>query len=729
MRKIAFLFILLTAVLKVSAQRRSQIQLTSSLLVKGIESSTSAARFIRPVFTHEGSTLAADSADYNQAGNAFDAYGHVVITQPDGTVIYSDLLNYDGNTRIAILTHNVRMVDKDAILTTNYLTYNMGTKIGTYIGGGKIENGQNVLTSKNGYYFANTRDAYFRYDVVVNTPDALIKTDTLKYNTESKISWFYGPTDIYGKGQNKQSKLYTENGRYNTLTDQAWFGKNNLYTEGTKSLKGDSLFYDGKAGFGKAINNITFTDTEQKVTLKGNQGIYRKGDESALVTRNAYVVIETEQDSAKVDSIWMTADTLRTKLIPMKEFVSATNEELKSDAEISTDPVIEGEGIVVPVQNPLPKPAAAAPPVAAPEEKGKGRKRKKKNITADVTPATDSLKNTRPPDVIKSPGATDSVAVKTDSLKHIDSLKRVVPPTNKGRLADTVKKAAKPGITAADSASKKVLQKDSLAKKPINPADTVKVRVIYAFHKVKIFKSDLQSRSDSAFYSYADSIIRTYKNPIIWTQGSQLTADTIYMQMKNRKLDNMLLQHNGFVVSTEGDSTKFNQVKGKVITGLFENSRLKSMFVDGNAESIYYTLEDSAYTGMNRSLSSRMRLTFGDNKLQQVMFVRKPEGKYYPIENMPKDIEILDGFIWKPKDRPKSKEEIIPGPRKRSAPPAKKAPVPASKGAPASTGGKSATGTSVTRPAPPKQPLPKPAAPVKPDTTGRGAGTDRKITK
>ncbi|KAA8485902.1 OstA-like protein [Arcticibacter tournemirensis] len=650
-RKIVFLLFLLLTALQVAAQRRSQIQLTSSEKLKGVGTNT--ARFIRPVFAHEGSTLAADSADYNQAGNAFDAFGHVVITQPDGTVIYSDVLNYDGNSRVAILTNNVRMVDNDAVLTTNHLTYNMGTRIGTYIGGGKIDNGQNVLTSKNGYYFASSRDAYFRYDVVVNTPDALIKTDTLKYNSTSKIAWFFGPTNIQGKGQNKQSKLYTENGSYNTLTDQAWFGKKNLYTEGSKSLKGDSLYYDGKAGFGKAINNITFLDTVQKVTLKGDQGIYRKKDESALVTKNAYVIIETEQDSAKVDSIWMAADTLITKLIPMKEFVPATKEELKSDAEIAVDPVVEGEGIVVPKQSDTPPPAAKVNPPATRDTKPQKRRglfRKKEKQPS--IPESDSTRTDTLTMKAKLPVKPDSLSVHTDSALH---------------APDTIAKKVNIQQSKADTSKKTSLHKDSVDKKVISPADTAKTRAIYAFHNVKIFKSDLQSRSDSAFYSYADSIIRCYKNPIIWTQGSQLTADTIYMQMKNRKLDNMLLQHNGFVVSAEGDSTKFNQVKGKVITGVFKDNKLESMFVDGNAESVYYSIEDSAYTGMNRSLSSRMRLTFGDNKLKQVMFVRKPEGKFYPIEKMPKDIEILDGFIWKPKDRPKSKEEIIPALRRKKA--------------------------------------------------------------
>lgn len=57
--------------------------------------------------------------------------------------------------------------------------------------------------------------------------------------------------------------LYTENGLYNTVTEQAYFGKN-LYKQGTKSLKGDSLFYDRLKGYGRAVKNVLFDDKEQK---------------------------------------------------------------------------------------------------------------------------------------------------------------------------------------------------------------------------------------------------------------------------------------------------------------------------------------------------------------------------------------------------------------------------------------------------------------------------------
>ena len=621
------------AVLQINAQTTVQL-LQSQSLTPG----KSGLRVIKPVFAQEGTTLAADSAHFNNVANAFDDFGNVVITQSDGTIVYADLLNYNGNTKLALLTGNVRLVDKQATLTTNYLTYNLGTKIGTYIGGGQVSNPPTLITSKTGYYFGTTSDAYFKHDVVVNTPDALINTDTLKYNSISKIAYFYGPTNILSKSD--KTNLYTENGRYDTQYDQAWFGKKNLYTDGSKSLKGDSLFYDGNAGFGKAIRNVTFVDTEQKSTLKGNVGIYRKADESALITGNAYLTMLAEQDSAKVDTIWMAADTLFTKLVFLRDVAPLSGEKIKSDAE-----VVDEEAVIIEGQ-----------PVAA----------------------TTVVDGQAPPSVVP-PTSTepDSVAAVKPEAKPKRRFFGLLKPKKPDSKKETAKPPAKEARPAVQDSSLALASKDSInalsdslkAKADLKlPLDTTRTRIVLAYHRVKIFKSDLQSKSDSAFYSYSDSTIRCFQNPIIWTQGSQLSADTIFLQLKDRKLDNMQLKKDGFIVSTEMDSLKFNQVKGKTMTGLFRDSKLYRMLVDGNAESIYYTLEDSVYSGLNRTLSSRMRLDFADNKLTDVMLVRKAEGDYFPIEKVPKEKETLEGFIWKPKERPASKEEIIGAPKKEKKP-------------------------------------------------------------
>lgn len=636
MRKI--IVSVLFSVLSIAAiAQGTKIKLQSSIVTKGFQKQ-GFARVIGPVFEHDGSTLAADSADVNFESNVFDAFGHVVITQPSGTVIYSDLLNYNGDTKLAILTNNVRLIDKDAILTTPVLTYNMSTKVGTYNGGGKIVNGKNVLTSKNGYYFESTRDAYFRYNVVLTTPDALIKTDTLRYNANSKIAFFYGPTNIYGQ----DDTLYTENGTYNTANDQARFGKKNLYTQGSKSMKGDSLFYDRKAGYGRAIGNITFIDTVEKAELRGGIGLYRKSDESILVTKNPYIVIITESDSSKVDSIWYTADTLFSKVVYTRDIKPYKKDELKSDTELSAPDSV----------------ASAKPPGAPPLIAADGV------LTSTNSEVQDSSKKVEP--IVPNKKVLPPPEVKAKALSAY-----AVPDSSKSKLV--IKPSAVTRNAAVQDTTKSV---KSVKQDSISP-DTARNRIVIAYRNAKIFKSDLQARADSMYFSYSDSTVRCYFNPILWAQGSQLTGDTIYLQLKNKKLNNMLLQHNSFIVNSEDkDSINFNQIKGKVITGYFRDNKLNQLFVDGNAESVYYVKDDSAYVGLNHQVSSRIKMNFSDGKLRGINFIRAVQASTKPMDKLTEEDKILKGFIWKPKDRPKSKEEIIPQLAKKDAKPKAAVKVP-----------------------------------------------------
>ncbi len=708
-------------------------------------------------FKQDVSTLTSDSAYFYPEENAVDAFGHVVIDQGDTLHIYSDKLNYNGNTKIAILTDNVRMVDKDATLTTNHLTYSTATRIGTYTDGGKLVNKDNTLLSKNGYYFAFTRDSYFRYNVSLTTPDALVITDTMRYNTGTRISYFYGPTDIYGtKGEKDKDTLYTENGYYNTVLEQAAFGKNNLYKSGTKSLKGDSLFYDKLKGYGRAVKHVTFTDREQKVTIKGNLGTYFKPEEKTIVTEDPYIIMVTEEKDTTQNDKAVKADSLSKKTgvaknnvmnmgsvikntIPVNMGLAAANNAglqdkagamvknlpantgaIKSALAANMDTTALNTKALRAKKDSLLKKAAEK---AIPSTKaGKGAKNDRVSKTADKNLAEVKVKLAKDTSKMK----TDSIYMSADTIETwIPTYKDLKIYQEKQRLAHLIdtssktKKAKKKvekddpktltvtraGLTIIDTAvfhsdffgklkpvykkkkavkppSKKQLELDSLNKKQeadsvraaklAEPSDTARIRVIIAHHHAKLFKSDLQAKADSMFYSNSDSTIRCYVNPIIWTEGSQLTGDTIYLQMKHKKLDNMTMFPNAFIVNIEkDDSLHFNQVSGKKMRGFFKDDKLNRMFIVGNAESIYFNRDSGKTTinGMQRSLSSRIMVNFKDNKAARLGFLTKPENKYGPIAKVKEDDKILKGFIWKPKERPVSKESIIPsyGTKKQAA--------------------------------------------------------------
>ncbi|WGQ08259.1 OstA-like protein [Pedobacter gandavensis] len=738
MQKLYIFFILFLLSFSLLAQQKTKIILKSSQRAR-VEKNSNTTYLRNPVFQQDNATLACDSAIFYEAKNMFDAFGNVHINQADTINIYSDRLTYDGNTKNAHLTSNVKMIDKESILTTNILDYNLGSKVGTYVTGGKIVNKDVTLTSKNGYYFSNSRDAYFRYNVVVVTPETTIKSDTLRYNTLTNWTYFYGPTNIMGKDDN----LYTENGAYNTKTQYAYFGKKNLYTTGSKSLKGDSLYYDGIAGYGKAVRNIVFRDTVDKTVMYGQLGYYYKIDQRTVVTKNPYVGLGTS-DSIMVgkklvpDTLWMGADTLETQMVLLKTLKLISSPVLKKDNEM-------GEAEEAPEE----KVGTKKPAVVAETDPRKDKKKDKQPVAAIPLGAADSSK-TKLPSTAGSlskgnpPLKKDSILLKNDAdhLKK-DSIalksnpipikKKEAPLSKKGAkkivadstilvvlkaaeviqpesLTDSAKTALEKGNTdplkkaaaeakktagalagnkagavnkaisgaktntgnkaiagaktvagaknGAVKAANAVMAKDSI---PFNPSDTVKTRIIKAYHNVRVYKSNMQARADSLFYTSSDSTLRWYGKPILWSEGSQQTGDTIYLKLKDKQLNTSQVLSSAFMVNVNLDSARFNQIKGKLITGFFVNGKLNRMFVDGNAESIYFNREkDSIYTEMNQTVSSRIKIIFKEKEISEIITIKDTEGVRTPIKELKADV-FLTGFIWKPELRPLSKKEVING--------------------------------------------------------------------
>lgn len=728
MQRIHFLLILILSLSStVLAQQKTKIIVEKWTNINS-DQKKNISYLKNPVFRQDNATLTCDSAVFYIDQNVFDAFDNVHINQADTINIYSDRLNYNGNTKIAHLTSNVRMVDPGSVLTTNILDYNMTTKYGTYVTGGKIVSKDVTLTSKNGYYFSNTKDAFFRYNVVVVTPDAVIHSDTLRYNTLSNWTYFYGPTNIKGKDDN----LYTENGAYNTKTQYAYFGKKNLYTTGAKSLKGDSLYYDGIAGYGKAVRNIVFKDTTDKTVMYGQLGFYYKKDERTMVTKNPYIGLGTA-DSITVnnklqpDSLWMSADTLETQMVLKKSLTLIASPVIKKDNELGDD---DGD------ESSEPKIGATKPKIAAKEEKvvpkkpSKADKKKGKNGKNDeeksledkiplskdslskdsiLTDSLQLLKKTIPiskdslltanvDSLIKKTGK-DSIAKvlkatlpivkgkvdatlkgKVDTIlnsKAVNNLKGKVDSTLSGKADTTLK-----GVLA--NKMKNIAVKDSV---PFNPEDTVRTRIIKAYHDVRVYKANMQAKADSLFYTAADSTLRWYHNPILWAEGSQQTGDTIYLQLKNNKLRTLQVLQNAFLVNVNPDSAKYNQIKGRLITAFFQDGSLQNMFVDGNAESIYFNQDEKkVYTDMNQTVSSRIKILFQNKAITRIVTIREPEGVRTPIPELKEDI-FLTGFIWKPELRPLSKKDVIAG-RAKAKPAVKKASPVKGTTAKDTTGGK-----------------------------------------
>jgi len=256
-------------------------------------------------FKHDKVLLYCDSAYFFEKANSLNAFGHVRIVQADTLFVFGDVLYYDGNTKLARLRHNVRMVNRKTTLTTDSLNYDRLANLSYYYTGGKITDQLNVLTSIWGQYSPSTDDALFKNKVHLQNKNFILDSDTLKYNTKNHIANIVGATHIL---YNDETNIYSKRGWYNTLTDRSMLLDRSIvkHKDG-KTLIGDTIFYDKKLKYGEGFTKVIMNDTVQKSTLYGEYCYYNDITKTGLACDSAMLV-----DWSGKDSMFVHADTLST---------------------------------------------------------------------------------------------------------------------------------------------------------------------------------------------------------------------------------------------------------------------------------------------------------------------------------------------------------------------------------------------------------------------------------
>ncbi len=519
--------------------------------------------------------------------------GTVVIAQGDSVRAFADSAYYNAATKISDLFGKVVLVNGNQQLFTDRLRYDMGNKIATYTTGATMTNGKSQVTSRRGQYFVEQKEVFLKGDVVVTDPEFTMRTDTMSFNTEDQVVRFLAPTLISQRG----SKIYTESGFYDMENDFAEFDKNPQYEK------------DGQLGRAKKMR---YHGGELKeYTLEGD----------------AHIEDPKKGEIADADVIRYNRNNEKTTLRGNAHFRDSTRD-------------IQGAEIRYDSRNKIY------------QLTGRGRVSDPPNIIeADSLDFNDVLGNGLAlGNVIWNDTASDYTVLswRMDYNKRSQYLNAFGGFGEKGASGRPMMKSLIDNDTLYMSA-------DTLTSfKPDSASD---VRQLYAHRDVRIFKSDLQAVCDSLTFSSADSIFWFYKIknlPVIWSDTSQFSGDTIKMLLKNKKLDRLWLCQNSMVINSE-DGILFNQIKGKNSTVYFRDDQAREMLVEGNAQAVYYALDDKrAYIGLNETECSEMRLYFGDNKVESIKFYQQPSGKFIPMKQAGKDTKKLEGFFWETLRRPRS---------------------------------------------------------------------------
>lgn len=469
-------------------------------------------------------------------------------------------------------------------------------------------------------YDLNTRIAIFPEGSLIESDTTTMISKKGTYNTNTNIAHFSDSVRI----TNTNYKLIADSLAFNTQTEVAYFlGSTKVYND-EKTVYCEDGYYNSKRNYAKLYKNARFENKEdgKLEVAKGDTIIYNGEADTYYLIGNAY--FQNEEQEVYADTILMNAETEQYSFRgnPIFKSRDSTNNQsinaANSDYDALTKTMIFRGGVVVGKDNQI--------------------------ITSDSLDYNTETKegsvrgNVVWQDTAANMEITCGEAYYNDSTKfllaHKDPLLRTLIDN------DTM-----------------WLRSDTLMSIP--DSLDIEQRNLYAYHNVQVFKSNIQSLCDSLYYNGRDSTFHFYIDPILWVDGSQFTADTINVQLKNSKLHRVFLFNNSLIVNSH-EGVFFNQIKGDNSTTRFVDGKIQDMLIDNNGETVYYAKDgEDKYMFVNDIDCKSMIIMFDNNQIRRLVYKDNPTAVVYPMHQVNHRTLQLKGFQWLDSLRITSKYEFL----------------------------------------------------------------------
>ena len=225
----------------------------------------------------------------------------------------------------------------------------------------------------------------------------------------------------------------------------------------------------------------------------------------------------------------------------------------------------------------------------------------------------------------------------------------------------------------------KILSKDSVYfsaekfltfQKPDSANSLKKKSFLRAFRKVRIYKTDMQGRSDSLSFNETDGEMHLIRKPILWMGVKQITGDEIrvYSDPEKEITDSIRVLGNAFAIS-KADSLnlkdEFNQIKSRNMIVYLKDNAIDIAKAVGNAQAITYADDTNQKTkevtriGVALSTCGEIVAQFIERKLENVDCNIGANSDIYPMSLISKDERFFKDFNWNTKDRPQKWHDIF----------------------------------------------------------------------
>ena len=176
--------------------------------------------------------------------------------------------------------------------------------------------------------------------------------------------------------------------------------------------------------------------------------------------------------------------------------------------------------------------------------------------------------------------------------------------------------------------------------------------LLEAYPKANFRSVDMLGFCDSLSYITKEENLFLNKEPVIWLDQFQLTSDSIRILL-NKDLIKMAFLNKSAFITSEVDSSSFNQISGENMKAYFYENELSNIEVIGNGESIYYVTDEkkNEAVGVNKIICSNMNIIIKNRQIENINFYKNPDAMLYPTDLINPENLLLKGFTWRNKSR------------------------------------------------------------------------------
>lgn len=595
------------------------------------------------VLYHNGAVITCDSV-VRYSEREMTCFGNVIIKKDD-TYIYGDRAEYsrdEGEARV--YSPLIKVLNKDATLYTYNLVFNTADNIGRFYGGGTFTNGDNLMESERGYFYADLDEMVGVERVQMKNETYQMKSDSVNYNSETEIAKYFTRSVTW---KNDGEILSSENGEYHNKEQRYLFRDNAYVLSGEREMWADTVDYREMVQFIELKHNAQIRDEEHKSIVFGHYGNYSHQTGDTFLTQNpAYVSYADSDSNGTNDTVYMRSDSMYVYLIDSLGYCTLTRPD---SATLAAEQAAKLQAIIDK------RVADSLAVVKAEREKfvadslAQAEEQQRKELL-------DSLFTLRASYVAVE--GDDSIAMVAQRLDFvIDSLQK--PPVDsvaiKGMMDSLVRDSV---VVPLDSLATTTdsLASDSLTKK--SGSD----RIMLGLRNVKVYRTDFQGICDSMLMFSVDSTAQLHRNSVMWNELNQIASERADVYTRNQKPYRVLFSEGKPIMSSEIDTTRYNQVAGKTIESLFEDGVMYRTDIKGNAQTYYYMVDDAdgALMGFLVAESADMTFFIEDNTVDGIMYRGDPVYTIYPMTKIPADQpQRMPDFVWYAEQRPTA--EVIMG--------------------------------------------------------------------